>query len=467
MSIDLTSVMRRALEHTRAQNLNEATAVIQAGLAGHCPSRERPSSAAVSSRPASLAPFSVLDRSVGTVEPAALVYRSQRGCGNATPSVPNPLSRARLRPPSLIDAKAISAREKEEKNDSDREAADLGLAPDTAPSSRRIRRSLGEVVKALCEVRASSLASSLPGIGAPATPISPQVPDGAQFLARSYACLAGSRQYKLYVPADPPNGPQGLVVMLHGCTQNPDDFAVGTGMNAIAEEHGLLVAYPAQTSIHNGGSCWNWFRPGDQRRDIGEPAIIAGITRVLIAEFDIDPSRVYVAGLSAGGAMAAVMGEAYPELYAAIGVHFGLPCGSASDVISAFAAMRDEPDGGHPMPRLAAGGTTVRTIVFHGSADQTVHPANADRIIAAARARTEAGEVRRVEGRSASGRTYTRTIALTSDGVAAAELWLVQGAGHAWSGGQAAGSYTDPAGPDASAEMVRFFLNDSSRGRSQ
>ena len=450
MSIDLASVMRRALEHTRAQNLNEATAVIQAALAGHCPLRERPGSAGISSPPASGAAFSLLDLDADT--------------GNTTPLAANPLLRARLRPPSLIDPKAISARER---RDLDREAADLGLAPNAAPSSRRIRRSLGDVVKALRDGRASSLAASLPGIGAPAAPVSPQVPDGAQFLARSYACLAGSRQYKLYVPADRPNGPQGLVVMLHGCTQSPDDFAVGTDMNAIAEAHGLLVAYPAQTSIDNAGSCWNWFRPGDQRRDIGEPAIIAGITRALIAEFDVDPSRVYVAGLSAGGAMAAVMGEAYPELYAAIGVHSGLPYGSASDVVSAFAAMRDEPGGGHPMPRLEAGGKAMPTIVFHGSADRTVHPSNAERIIAAARARAEEGEVRRVEGRSPSGRTYTRTIALAPDGAAAAELWLIEGAGHAWSGGQAAGSYTDPAGPDASAEMVRFFLNASSRGRPQ
>jgi poly(hydroxyalkanoate) depolymerase family esterase len=463
MSIDLASAMRRALEHTRAQDLNEATAVIQAALAGHCSSREGPSSAGVSSPPASHAPFSVLDRGVDTVEPAPLPCWSQSAGGNSIPLASNPLSRARHRPPNLIDPNAISAGAK---NDSDREAADHAVCPNAAPCYRRIRRSLGDVVNALRDGRSSSL-GVLPAIEAPSAPVSLQIPDGAQFLARSYACRAGSRQYKLYIPAERPDGPQGLVVMLHGCTQSPDDFAVGTGMNAVAETHGLLVAYPAQTSIHNSGSCWNWFRPGDQRRDIGEPAIIAGITRALITEFEIDPSRVYVAGLSAGGAMAAVMGEVYPELYAAIGVHSGLPYGSASDVVSAFAAMRDEPGGGHAMPRVAAGGKAIRTIVFHGSADQTVHPANAGRIIAAARARTEAGGVRRVEGRSPRGRSYTRTISLTPDGAAAAELWLVQGAGHAWSGGQAAGSYTDPAGPDASAEMVRFFLNDSSRERAQ
>ena len=168
--------------------------------------------------------------------------------------------------------------------------------------------------------------------------------------------------------------------MLHGCTQSPDDFAVGTRMNAIAEAHGLLVAYPAQTTIDNAGSCWNWFRPGDQRRDIGEPAIIAEITRALVAEFDVDPLRVFVAGLSAGGAMAAVMGEAYPELYAAIGVHSGLPYGSASDVVSAFAAMRDEPT---EVIRCLGWRQAVKlpTIVFQGSADRTVHPSNAGRIM--------------------------------------------------------------------------------------
>jgi poly(hydroxyalkanoate) depolymerase family esterase len=363
----------------------------------------------------------------------------------------------------LIDPKASSARER---NEQDREAG-LDPALNAARRSGRIRRSLGDVVNAHRDGRLSGLATSLPGTGASATSVSPQISDGAQFLARSYACAAGRRQYKLYVPADRADGPQGLVVMLHGCTQSPDDFAVGTGMNEVADAHGLLVAYPAQTSVDNPGSCWNWFRPGDQRRDIGEPAIIAGITRALIAEFAIDPSRVYAAGLSAGGAMAAVVGEAYPELYAAIGVHSGLPYGSATDVVSAFATMRGERGEDHPSSRSGSHGRAVRTIVFHGSNDRTVHPSNADRIIAAARARVEEGEVKRVEGRAPGGRTYTRTIALTPEGAAAAELWMIEGAEHAWSGGNAAGSYTDPAGPDAAAEMVRFFLNASSRGRPQ
>jgi hypothetical protein len=198
MNIDLASAMRRALEHIRAQDLNEATAVIQAALAGHCSSREGPSSAGVSSPAASHGPFSVLDRGVDTVEPAPLPCRSQSARGNAIPLASNPLSRARHRPPRLIDLKAISA---SAKNDSDRKAADHAVGPNAAPCYRRIRRSLGDVVNALQDGRSSSLA--------PAAPVSLQVPNGAQFLARSYACRAGSRQYKLYIPAERPDGPRG------------------------------------------------------------------------------------------------------------------------------------------------------------------------------------------------------------------------------------------------------------------
>jgi poly(hydroxyalkanoate) depolymerase family esterase len=278
------------------------------------------------------------------------------------------------------------------------------------------------------------------------------MPAGAQFLARTFVGEAGSRAYKLYVPAGLKAGAvPPLLLMLHGCTQSPDDFAAGTRMNMLAEEHGLLVAYPAQSQSANAQRCWNWFSPADQRRAAGEPAIIAGITQRILGEHGADPRRVYVAGLSAGGAQAAIMGLAYPDLYAAIGVHSGLACGAARDVPSAFAAMRQ----GAPSAS-AASERIMPTIVFHADRDTTVHPVNGDQVIAQAGA---AGLRRAVEeGAVPGGHPWRRTTHRDAGGRVLLEHWLVRGAGHAWSGGSPAGSYTDPRGPDASREMLRFFL---------
>jgi poly(hydroxyalkanoate) depolymerase family esterase len=288
-----------------------------------------------------------------------------------------------------------------------------------------------------------------------ATPVHVAVPQGARFLAARFANSAGERPYKLYVPSRYRAGhPLPLIVMLHGCTQSPDDFAVGTRMNEMGEARTCLVAYPGQISKANPQKCWNWFNDADQQRDAGEPSLIAGITREVMRDYTVDPRRVYVAGLSAGGAAAAIMGEAYPDLYAAIGVHSGLACGAAHDMPSAFAAMKG---GGDGLARPASGRRIVPAIVFHGDQDSTVVPSNGEAVVAQAAQAATFG-MRAEHGRAPGGYGYSRVLHVDASGRTVIEHWVVQGAGHAWFGGSPAGSYTDPRGPDASAEMMRFFL---------
>jgi poly(hydroxyalkanoate) depolymerase family esterase len=261
---------------------------------------------------------------------------------------------------------------------------------------------------------------------------------------------AGTRAYKLYVPSTYRGQAVPLLVMLHGCTQDPDDFAVGTQMNVLAEEMSCLVVYPAQSAQANPSRCWNWFNAVDQQRDQGEPSIIAGITRFVMDTHAVDPAQVYVAGLSAGGAMATIMGTLYPELYAAVGVHSGLPFAAADDLPSALAAMKGD------FKRRHKPGQALPVIVFHGDQDHTVHPAAADELIA--QGAHAVSKLTKVEpGRVPDGHRYTRTLHHRDDGNVHAEQWVVHGGGHAWFGGNARGSYTDGRGPDASREMLRFF----------
>ena len=296
-----------------------------------------------------------------------------------------------------------------------------------------------------------------------------------QFSEHTYTGSAGTRRYKLFLPSAYRGQPLPLVVMLHGCTQTPDDFATGTRMNTLAEERACFVVYPAQPQTANMSKCWNWFQASNQRRDQGEPAIIAGLIRELLLTYGLDHERVYVGGLSAGGAMAVILGRAYPELFAAIGVHSGLPYAAAHDLPSAFAAMHQRDPSGPSIahrenPQAWRGG--IPTIVFHGDRDTTVHPCNGEKVasqsagasaFSAGDGSSAAATEETCAGGTPDAHSYTRRLFKDVGGKVVGEHWLVHGAAHAWFGGDPRGSYTDPKGPDASSEMMRFFLERARR----
>ena len=306
-----------------------------------------------------------------------------------------------------------------------------------------------------------------PALARGATPAAWEIPlprrAPGTFREYIYRGAAGTRPYKLFVPGGPLPTPPPLLVLLHGCKQTPDDFATGTRMNDHAQRLGMVVCYPAQSRSHNIARCWNWFRPTDQVRGVGEPAIIAGLTEQVIRDCHVDASRVYIAGLSAGGAMALILADAYPEIYAAVGVHSGVAPGIASGVHAALAVMRD--GGGAAAlgaDALATPPSALPIIVFHGDADPTVHVQNGIEACARSiRALARHGEVlhQSVEPRTAPAEhPCTRTTWTRGNGDVYAELWIVHATGHAWFGGDVRGSYTDPVGPDASARLLEFLL---------
>ena len=383
-----------------------------------------------------------------TSGPRAATAAIQRALhGDVTPMTPQPDDAAHLPQPEVL----------RDINPPPVHDADPGSQPDVGMLAR---------VRNLARGKWSSASDRQP-----IEDVEVDVAGKGKFLSGTCTNYAGTRAYKLYVPSGYAGEPLPLVVMLHGCKQHPNDFAAGTNMNMVAEENNCFVVYPAQMKAANGSNCWNWFKADDQRRDQGEPSIIADITRQIIDAYKIDTGRVYIAGLSAGGAMAAVMGATYPEIYAAVGIHSGLPYGAAHDVPSAFAAMKNGKAQAGPhnasAQTPASLGQPIPVIVFHGDRDTTVHPRNGDRVLAqyvpqavnsaSAEYKDKNSEVKVEKGTVPNGRAYTRTIRHDAQGKALAEQWIVHGAGHAWSGGSSSGSYTDAKGPNASREMLRFF----------
>ena len=302
----------------------------------------------------------------------------------------------------------------------------------------------------------------------------PTVPPAkpAEFAGYSFAFEGDSYPYRLYIPpglghdAAPTHPEQTqatmpLIVLLHGCKQDAKDFARGTAMNELAARHGCMVLYPEQISKANSGRCWNWFEPGHQQPGRGEPGMIAALVRQVLASHpDADANRVYIAGLSAGGAMAAVVAGLHPEMFAAVGIHSGLASGAAQDLLSAFVAMRQGAKGKNS--------ASLPTIVFHGSGDKTVHPDNGDYITDAAVAALRDSGLALAESRAlvdtAGGPATEKVVYRTDNGPSYVEHWRVTAGPHAWSGGDAAGSFTDPDGPSASTAMLAFFLQHSKAG---
>ena len=380
-----------------------------------------------------------LTRAGQLVEATALLQRMLRG--ERAPDAPSRTGgRIALREPLIIDAKANAV-----------EATDGH--PELKPASSAQPRKLG----ALLDRKERRSGIGLRGVKRAPLSTPDIVPEGARFIEGTYSSPAGSRAYRLFIPSRYQERPLPLVVMLHGCTQSPDDFAAGTRMNFIAEEQNCFVVYPAQPSQANQAKCWNWFRTADQQRGRGEPSLIAGITRQIMDDYSVDRKRVYVGGLSAGAAAAAIMRATYDDLYAAIGIHSGLACGAATDLPSALVAMRQ---GGSGPKVISDDREPVPTIVFHGDRDATVHPNNGGQILEQS-VRTMRAQKKVHRGQVPGGHAYTRTILSDARGRAMLEHWNIHGAGHAWSGGSPAGSYTDPRGPDATREMLRFFLEHS------
>ncbi len=284
-----------------------------------------------------------------------------------------------------------------------------------------------------------------------------------RFVARDIDTPIGPRRYKLFIPSSyDGKSAMPLVVVLHGCTQDPDNVARGTRFNEVAERSKVLVAYPEQPAAANGLKCWNWFDAAHQKRDQGEPALIASITRQVMSDMKVDSHRVYIVGLSAGAAMALTVAYAYPEMFAATGLHSGIAYGVATSTAEAIRRMgagaADPVDLGAIVVKGIGSNHPIPTIVFQGKSDKTVNAANADNIVAQLKTGFDPSLLAAHDEKSdttAQGYHFTRRVFGLPSLI---EEWSVDELGHAWSGGSKDGTYTDERGPDATREIMRFLL---------
>ena len=459
MNSTIQELMRKATQLTKAGRLDEATNVIRRTLGGLSKS---PRHAQAQSRSTNAA------NAAGTANaPKPRSASSQQAANTRSGELQAPIKPPRMHAEPILDARVIAEHRPSSANAQARPAAaEAKPRAEDAETATPAQRQAGEKSHPANRVWAKD--------------------SGNTFSSGRFTHTVLTRHYKLFAPPVITGAALPLVVMLHGCTQNADDFAAGTAMNEMAREQGFYVLYPEQSQDANPSRCWNWFNHNHQQRDRGEPALLAEMTLEIIRSHNIDPARVFIAGLSAGAAMAVIVAAAYPEMFAAVGVHSGLARGAASNVLEALKVMKNGiagpslPINGNGVGFTSAAAaartqTLVPAIVFHGDKDQTVHPRNGEQVLAAALTGVidedasgsgfnekpgggNSGHRQVHQGVSAQGRRYTRSVHHDENGNAIAEHWVLHGAGHAWSGGRATGSYTDAKGPDASGEMLRFFF---------
>ncbi len=287
-----------------------------------------------------------------------------------------------------------------------------------------------------------------------------------RWIRRRYTGTAGTRLYDVYVPGGARRGRMPMVLLLHGCRQTGTDFGRDSGFAELADTAGFVLVMPRQEVQHQLQRCWRWYDAEHQQRDEGEPAILRGIVDdvpLVLPGGRIDRRRVFVAGLSAGGAMALILATTYPDVFAAAGVHSATAYRSATRGVNALGAMAARGAG----PDSGAAGRMAPVVLLHGTDDAIVRPPNADRIVdqwLASRRGAVNGPGRAAVRPLAStkalvvgGRRCLRTRWYTVGGRRVLEYWRVDGLGHAWSGGSARAAFIDRAGPSAAQVMWTFF----------
>ncbi|HMJ34295.1 MAG TPA: PHB depolymerase family esterase [Baekduia sp.] len=286
----------------------------------------------------------------------------------------------------------------------------------------------------------------------------------------TYTGSAGALDYQAYVPSTYKAGTAvPLVVALHGCTETADVFRQLTRWDALAEAKGFIVVFPQQSHSGNNLECWNFFQQAHMARDQGEPALIAGITQWVQQHYTVDPHRIYVNGLSAGGAMASVMAATYPDLYAAAGIGSGCEY-AATAACAGYKSADPVAAGQQAYQAMGSHARPMPVILFEGDQDTTVPPVNAQQLVQQWQVTDDYADgggkdgsvpvqpTAVTHGTSSGGQGYTVTTYSDRDEGELMQSWLVAGMGHAWSGGCGCQQYSDPAGPDETAAMYTFFM---------